>query len=275
MAARYLLKLHLLVLLCCSGLALARPPVVYLLENHTGNEQKPAINLESRVLSLLQQHAGSQLHIQPLQLTHSRAWELLQQHNNYCALSKIKTADREKFLYFAERPTTVYPPLQLLSQRNFGAPPLNLAAIVRQGNLRIGVIKDRHYHPLVDQLLRQYPQQFFQLTGEDAAASLVTMLQKKRLDAIIEFAAIAIETSRQNGLPIDFQAYPLADMPLVEGYLVCPKNPVGKRLTAVFNQLMAKPDYQQQVLAAHREFFSDADYQLIVPRLTQLFDSAP
>lgn len=274
MAVRFL-QLHLLVLMLYTGLAHARPPIVYLLENHPSDQSRPAVNLESRVLQLLQQQAQPQLQIHPLQLSHARAWELLQQHQNYCALSKIKTAERERFLYFADKPTTIYPPLQLLSRQHYGDPPLDLAALVSQQNIRIGVIASRHYHPLISELLREYPDKFFQLSSDDAAVSLVTMLQKKRLDAVIEFAAIARETSQISGLPVDFQAYALQDMPVVEGYLVCPKKPVGKRLIGLFNQLMAQSSYQQQVLAAHRAFFTADDYQLIETRLAETFTQAP
>ena len=123
-----------------------------------------------KLLTKLQQIALPDIQIEPQLLSNARAWEMLRQPGHYCALNKVHTPERATFLYFAKLPTSVYPPLQLLSTQPLSDHPIDLEALLKQQpELKIGVVSGRSYNARIDALIKQYPQQFYQRSGDDAA----------------------------------------------------------------------------------------------------------
>lgn len=262
---------YLTVSISCSGV-LAAPLQMVLLENHIPQSEDKRINVETRILPKLQQIALPEIQINPALLSNARAWELLHQSGNYCAMNKVHTPEREQFLYFAKLPTSVYPPLQLLSTRRLAAEPVNLEALLQQQpQLKIGVAAGRSYSPVIDRVIQQYPQHFFIRSGDDAAENLALMLGKHRLDAVIEFAAIVRTSLQKQGLQPPIFDHRLQGVTLTNGYLVCNKNPLGLQLIRLLDQKMQDPQYQADLVRYHREFFGAADYALIHDELIQHF----
>ncbi|WP_419571492.1 hypothetical protein [Rheinheimera sp.] len=255
--------------------AQAAPQPMLLLENHLPQSDADRINVETLILQRLSQSAAPELQIQPVQLSTLRAWQMLKQPGNYCALSKIKTKEREKLLYFARLPTTIYPPLQLIGTRTFGKTPLDLARLLQQqSELKIGVIKGRSYGAELDKLIAHHPKQFFQRSGAEAAQNLALMLSKGRLDALLEFSAITTRSLQH--LPEAPKLYPhqLTGQPLVRGYLACNKSELGLQMVQWIDQKMADAAYQTDVLKLHQQFFSADDFALLQPELLKVFPQA-
>ena len=252
--------------------AVATPLQMVLLENHIPQSDDKRINVETRILPKLQQIALPELQIEPKLLSNARAWELLRQNSNYCALNKVHTPEREQFLYFAKLPTSIYPPLQLLSTRPLSEQPVDLEQLLQQQPaLKIGVAAGRSYSPAIDLLIKQYPQQFFVRSGDDAAENLALMLGKQRLDAVIEFAAIVRASLKKQGINQPVIGQTLQGVSLSRGFIVCNKSPLGLQLIRLLDQKMLDRQYQADLVRYHREFFGEADYALIHAELMQFF----
>ena len=252
--------------------AAATPLQMVLLENHMPLSADKRINVETRILPKLQQIALPEIQIEPKLLSNPRAWEMLRQPGNYCALNKVHTPERETFLYFAKLPTSVYPPLQLLSTRPLSDQPVDLGALLQQHpELKIGVVSGRSYNARIDALIKQYPQQFYQRSGDDAAENLALMLGKKRLDAVIEFAAIVRASLKKQGLNPTIIGQQLQGVALSRGFIVCNKSALGLQMIRLLDQKMQDQQYQADLVRYHREFFSASDYALIHADLMQYF----
>lgn len=250
----------------------AAPLQMVLLENHMPLSDDKRINVETRILPKLQQIALPDLQIEPKLLSNARAWELLRQNSNYCALNKVHTPEREQFLYFAKLPTSVYPPLQLISTRQLAEQTVNLEQLLQQQPaLKIGVAAGRSYSPAIDALIKQYPQQFFVRSGDDAAENLALMLGKQRLDAVIEFAAIVRASLKKQGIHQSVIGQTLQGVSLSRGFIVCNKSPLGLQFIRLLDQKMQDQQYQADLVQYHREFFGAADYALIHTELMQYF----
>lgn len=264
----------LLALSFFASAAAAAPLQMVLLENHIPQSDDKRINVETRILPKLQQIALPELQIEPKLLSNARAWELLRQNSNYCALNKVHTPEREQFLYFAKLPTSIYPPLQLISTRSLSEQPVNLELLLQQQPaLKIGVAAGRSYSPAIDLLIKQYPQQFFVRSGDDAAENLALMLSKQRLDAVIEFAAIVRASLKKQGINQPVLGHTLQGVSLSRGFIVCNKSPQGLQLIRLLDQKMLDRQYQADLVRYHSEFFGEADYTLIHAELMQFFSS--
>ena len=243
----------------------AQPMSMVLLENYVSESADKSVNIESLIFRRLQQLAQPDIQITSLILSNKRSEELLKEPGDYCAMSKIKNPERAEYLQFADVATSIYPPLQLISFNALGSGPVDLAALLkRKSTLKIGVVNGRTYGKDIDQLINAYPQQFFRKNSNDSAKNLTLMLQKGRLDAIIEFAAIARNTllhAGGNSRPL--QTLPIKGQPVIRGYIGCHKGTSGFELIKRMNEKMQDPDYRADVFGFHQQYFSPADFKLI------------
>jgi len=267
------LRILLLCLLAIAGRPSAAEPLqMILLENHTPATAADRINVESRILERLQQLAQPDLQISVMQIGNLRALELLKLKSNYCALNKQKTAERLEHWLFAEIPTSIYPPLQLISTEYIQADPIDLAELLKtKPRLKIGIVGGRNYGPNIDQFIKQHAEHFYVRNGEDAAENLAMMLNLRRLDAIIEFSAIVEASLLHAGRAMTLHTHPLQDQPPIRGYLVCNKSPQGKMLIAKINQLFQNKSLREAIVQHHQDFFSANDWQLLEAEIRKTF----
>lgn len=251
---------------------LAAPERMWLLLNNTSDARDGRSDVDMQIAALLQQLAQPQLNIELLPMGDARSWKLLREQGNYCALSKVRTTERESFLLFSQRPTSVYPPIQLISQQRLTADPVDLLQLLRlRPHIKIGMVQGRSYGEQLDALITQHPNNFYQRSGEYAVETLLMMLSKQRLDAIIEFAAITRNHQAQIPHIGNFVAHQLLHQPVMMGYLVCPQSAEGKKLISLIDAKMQLPQYRHQVLELHRHSFSPEDFLLIEADLLQIF----
>lgn len=259
----------LLLLPCCAP---AAPEQMWLLLNNTSDSRDSRGDVDIQILALLQQLAPPDLKIEPLRLGDARTWKLLREQGNYCALSKIRTAEREAFLLFSKRPTSVYPPVQLISNHKLADHPVDLQLLFRQNpRMKIGIVQGRSYGEKLDELINQYPQHFYQRSGEYAAETLLQMLAKQRLDALLEFAATARGHQAQVPQSSHFVAHQLLNQPVIMGYLVCTQSENGQKLISLIDAKMQLPHYRKQAIELHRHYFTSEDFLLIEADLLQIF----
>lgn len=264
----------LTVVLACAGLWSAMPAQaqrVPLLVNNSSDTYDGRGDVDLDVIELLLQLSPATLQLIPTRLGDARAWRLLQQDASYCAVSKIYKPERASFLYYSQRPSSVYPPFQWLSYWPKQSQPIDLSKVLQeQPGLKIGIVAGRSYGEQIDKLIAAYPLNFFQRSGEGAAETLLTMLGKQRLDAIIEFAAMA--RSHLRVAPArPFVVQSIADQPVIAGFLVCHKSPQGLAVIKQFDALMQLPAYRSAVYRLHQRYFSADDFALIEPALLKWF----
>ncbi|WP_306519414.1 hypothetical protein [Rheinheimera sp.] len=260
------------LLLLLPAFQLSAAEQMWLLLNNTSDSRDSRGDVDIQILALLRQLAPPELNIEPLRLGDARTWKLLREQGNYCALSKIRTAERETFLLFSQRPTSVYPPIQLISNRRLAEDPVDLELLLSQNpRLKIGMVQGRSYGEKLDALISQHPNHFYQRSGEYAAETLLQMLAKNRLDALIEFAATVRGHQPQVPQSSNFVLHQLLHQPVIMGYLVCPQSTTGKQLIQLIDTKMQLPHYRQQVVELHRQYFTSEDFLLIEADLQQIF----
>lgn len=254
----------------------AAPAQMWLLLNNSSDSRNSSGDVDLHILAVLQQLAAPELQISPLRLGDARTWLLLQKPGNYCALSKIRTPERTDFLHFSAKPSSVYPPLQLVSNQQLAEEPVDLQQLLSQNRkLKIGLVQGRSYGPQLDKLIKKFPANFYQRGGEYAAETLLQMLAKQRLDAVIEFAATVRGHQPQVPESSRFVMHRLQHQPVIMGYLVCHKSAEGHKLIQLIDQTMQRPDYRKQVVDLHRQYFSAEDFLLINDDLQQIFQPPP
>lgn len=246
---------------------------MWLLLNNNSDSRHGRGDVDIQILALLQQVAAPELKIEPMRLGDARSWLLLRQHSNYCAMSKIWTKERAEFLHFSASPTSVYPPLLLISDRHFGSETIDFQMLLQQQpKLKIGLVQGRSYGEQLDVLIQQFPQNFYQRGGEFAAETLLQMLSKQRLDAIIEFAATVRSHEQQLPQARQFYRHRLQYQPVIKGFLVCHKSPAGQQLIEHMNQKMQLPHYRNRAFQLHQDYFDAEDFSLISKDLEQIFN---
>ncbi|OBP13203.1 hypothetical protein A5320_19310 [Rheinheimera sp. SA_1] len=267
-----LIRFGLLFLLGIGATGHSMTNQMWLLLNNNSDSRDGRGDVDIQILSLLQQVAAPELQIEPMRLGDARSWLLLRQHPNYCAMSKIWTPERAEFLHFSASPTSVYPPLLLVSDRQFGSESIDFQRLLQQQpKLKIGLVQGRSYGENLDALVKQFPKNFYQRGGEFAAETLLQMLSKQRLDAIVEFAATVRSHEQQVAQAGEFIRHRLQSQPVIKGFLVCHKSPAGQLLIDIVNQKMQLPQYRNTVFKLHQDYFDAEDFALISNDLQQIF----
>jgi uncharacterized protein (TIGR02285 family) len=248
--------------------------VMEMLDNHVPDNDQNRINVETRILQFLQQQAASQLDIRSRKLSNLRIWEELKHQSNYCVLNKMKNPERESFLHFARLPTSIYPPIQLISTRQLQHNIIDLALLLKNNSeLKVGVVTGRSYGPEIDPLIQLYPGQFFLQTGDDAAERLTLMLTKGRIDAIIEFSAIVdASLKHQNPTPVLYM-HQLLQQPLIRGFIACNKSEQGAAIIRKVDETMQTQQFRNTLVHYHREYFNAADFRLIQNELQRVYQA--
>lgn len=263
--------LMLLLSFVISGHSLAGH--MWLLLNNNSDSRDGRGDVDIQIVDLLQQVAAPDLSIEPLRLGDARSWLLLRQQANYCAMSKIWTKDRAEFLHYSARPTSVYPPLLLISDRPLGTEPIDFKNLLQQfPKLKIGLVQGRSYGEQLDALVQQFPNNFYLRGGEFAAETLLQMLSKHRLDALVEFAATVRSHEQHVPQSRQFVRHRLLNQPVIKGYLVCHKSPQGQLLIDQINLIMQLPHYRNSVVRLHQDYFNVEDFALISNDLQQIFE---
>ena len=232
-----------------------------------------AYQLQKQQWDILRTSAGDQLDVKYEHVSLQRSLELVQQ-DGFCSLNKRKTPQREQQLLFSRYPLNIGPPLKLIHPATKPLPAeVDLADwLVTSPRSKIGIAAGRSYGPVLDDLIRQQSARFYQLAGEDAPTQLWQMLQKGRLDALIDYSArssvlaehkAALRTSAIRGEPA-----------LIAGYLVCNRSQQGQQLINFFDTLLQQPALQQQLRASYQQYFSADEWQLLQDDLQQLLSAA-
>ena len=225
---------------------------------------------------LLQRHADEALDVRFEHVSLQRSFSQVQQ-SGYCAINKMKTLEREARLLFSERPLNVSPSIRLIrSGAATPEPGIDVAAWLDEAPKRqIGVAAGRSYGKALDAVIQSHPKQVYTVAGEDVNLKLWQMLQKGRVDAVLDYV-VRIEYLRQ--LQSDnspYSATVIAGQPLlIEGFIVCNRSAHGQQLMQYFDQLMATPALQQALYQSYQQYFSVTEWQQARPYFQKTFPAA-
>lgn len=262
----------LLLLGLCIPTLRAEPFALTMLQEFS-EDSADAYHLQHEQWLLLLRQAAGQLEVRYEHVSLQRSL-LLARQPGYCTMNKRRTAAREADYLFSAYPLNLGAALQLVHLSSLQLPAaVDLASWLQSSpRLKIGVAQGRVYGEPIDQLIARQPQHFYQLQGADVQLKLWDMLNKGRVDAIIDYQA-RFSTPRAGQLPLAFSA--IAGIPLyISGYLMCSNTAHGQQAIALFNRLLADKNLQQQLLHSYRQYFTPAQWQQVLPELQRLYQSA-
>lgn len=191
-------------------------------------------------------------------ISRNRAREWVQQQQNACIPYLKKTPDREKTFiftvpYMAEAPLQLVVPVNSpwtakldLMQRVKPEISLNELLSLKKSPL-IGIEINRSYGIEIDALLKanqQHPALYIRTSSSDAVGSMLPMLEKNFIDAVIEYPKIADRSNQR------LKYYPLQEAEAISlVYFACSKGKNGelvvKTLNDVLRTLSQQPSYLQ------------------------------
>jgi uncharacterized protein (TIGR02285 family) len=118
---------------------------------------------------------------------------------------------------------------------------VDLAAMLANGSVTLGIIAERNYGEFIDALLKQAPPQALTLHyGNDALGSLLQMQRLGRLHLLLGYRPeIRYQAQRQGIDEDELQFYPIRGTgKYLSGYIGCTDTPQGRQAIIEINQLL-------------------------------------
>lgn len=266
----------LLLLVCMTGQAATPLPLTLLVEFSPA--QAKAYQLQMQHWNLLQQAASAQVDVRVEHVSLQRSLDLVHQ-SGYCVFNKLKTPEREAQLLFSQRPLSISASQRLIQLQTPGSSQPNSIdlrlTLQSKPAMKIGIAAGRSYGPTIDALISEFPQQFYAISGEDVHVKLWQMLQRGRVDALIDYKARIDLLQAQQDLSAKATAVtasPIAHQPMfVQGFIACNKGPHGKAVMAVLDQVMTQPQLQQQLVQSFQQYFPANEWRQLQAQLQALY----
>lgn len=249
--------------------ALAATPLRVTMLLEFSEQGAEAYQLQQQQWQLLRDFAADQLDVSYEHVSLQRSLELVQQ-DGFCSLNKRKTSQREQQLLFSRYPLNIGAPLKLIHPATQPLPAdVDLAGwLATSPRLKIGIAAGRSYGPALDALIAQQSARFYQVAGADAHTKLWQMLQKGRLDALIDYSSRASILADHGAA---FQSSTIHGEPaFIAGYLVCNQSPRGQQLIAIFDALLQQPALQRQLQTSYQQYFQPEEWQQLQAELALL-----
>jgi uncharacterized protein (TIGR02285 family) len=118
---------------------------------------------------------------------------------------------------------------------------IDLAALLKSGTIKLGVVAERSYGPVIDEILHSTPEQELSLHyGNDAIGSLLQMERLGRLQALISYWPEALYQARQQGMaPQNLEFLPVKGTPKYQfTHIGCSDTPQGHQAMEIINREM-------------------------------------
>lgn len=199
-----------------------------------------------------------------------------------CFLPTFRTAERDQLGHYVS--LFVAMPHQLLirnedRQRIAGdQPEVSLQRLLRDHNLRGGLIQDRSYGPALDPLLqaRSAQPQLLRIQTSNAGNNLFEMLERGRVDYLLEYAEVIQFVQRQRPNTLNVTLLPLkeASTPFVSG-IYCSRNAAGAALIRRIDQIARQPDVIAYFVAAQHAYVPPDTVKHYQAWLDQFFTERP
>ncbi|HEY0286576.1 MAG TPA: TIGR02285 family protein [Pseudomonas sp.] len=219
---------------------------------------------------------------QLMHVNRARGIQMLQDPEVFaCDPTLLWTAEREKHILFSI-PTYATPANGLVVEQKDHAlfvpfitedGYIDLAALLNSHTVKIGIVAERSYGPLIDKVLKTSTQDNLVLHyGNAAVGSMLQMARMGRFQAMISYWPEARFHAQQQGVPLsELEFYSVKDAPKYQfAHIGCSKTEKGReameiinremrvlrttRLIGFYAQWMAKPE---EYLQDAKTFFDD------------------
>jgi uncharacterized protein (TIGR02285 family) len=246
-----------------------------------------------KTLLLFQQLLPGYRHLSTLSNTSRREQEMLaalREGRRVCSVALLRTPKREAFAVFS-RPYLSFLPNGIITLQRLapsfapyrdGAGDLQLARILADSQLRLGVSRDRIYGGAVDALLaplatsESNPAVVWRAAA-DIGEGLYGMLQRGRIDFTLGYSVEEQYLERQVPGQEPTVFLPLAEnASVLEASLSCARTPWGEQAVAHVDSLLADPALRDQFQAFYEEWLNPESLQLYRAKLaTHKADGQP
>lgn len=266
--------MRLLLFIFFSATTFAQPLKINIVSDVLQAEDASDLDMSFKLLLQLTEPliANKKVEIEFIPASRLREWRELTNQPNVCLYNKVKTAKREHYGVFTDYPITAFPPNRLVVHKSLPLPKqLSLSEAMNEFGLTIGAIEGRAYGQFIDQFLLAHQDQIIWISGKDSAKRLRQMLIRKKVDAIIEFAATFSTENKADLAGVTFHKLDEASESIF-GYIACARSSVGQQAIDLFNGQLALPSNQKIIIDAHYASFFNQEAQYIAEDIKQKFD---
>jgi hypothetical protein len=162
----------------------------------------------------------------------------------------LTTAERDKTILFSI-PTYATPGNGVTIERSnhglfepfvTGDGHLDLTALLASDTVKVGIVGERSYGPVIDKIIRQTsrPQNLVLHYGNAAVGSMLQMERLDRFQAIVSYWPEARFHAQQQGIPLnELEFFPVKDAPKYQfAHIGCSKNDKGRAAMDIINREM-------------------------------------
>ncbi|MFJ9991258.1 TIGR02285 family protein [Pseudomonas putida] len=219
-----------------------------------------------RMLSLLIEQMPEYEH-SIVRVNRARGLQMLQDRTFSCDPTLLWTPARAQFVHFSQPSLPILSSgvvmrkgdQALLGDSPDGA-PVNLKQLLETPRLKLGVVAERSYGVVVDEILRQLPDAVLSRHyGNDATANLLQMQQLGRLQLVLGYwPEMRYLIQQQGGSPDDYTFHPIEGVSRYQFLHVgCADTPLGREAITHIDKLL--PQLRPQTLPALYAKWLDAD----------------
>jgi uncharacterized protein (TIGR02285 family) len=180
----------------------------------------------------------------------TRHFYKFKQGEKVCSVGLYRTPEREEFMYFSMPSFLTLPPVLIIKKdglSRFGnRTSVQLAEILDDKKLMVGMSKDRSYGTTTDDILKKHKGSgnIIESTGQELSLNLFKMLLKGRLDGIVGLPEEALYQAEQLGIRDQLMTLTIQEnLNGYEGWMSsvgCSKNAWGKAIIDKINEILLK-----------------------------------
>ncbi len=178
----------------------------------------------------------------------TRHFYKFKQGEKVCSVGLYRTPEREEFMYFSMPSFLTLPPVLIVKKdglSRFGnRTSVQLAEILNDKKLMVGMSKDRSYGSTTDDILKKHKgsSNILESTGQELSLNLFKMLLKGRLDGIIGLPEEALYQAEQLGIRDQLMTLTIEENQNgYEGWMSsvgCSKNAWGRAIIDKINEVL-------------------------------------
>jgi uncharacterized protein (TIGR02285 family) len=221
-----------------------------------------------RQLKFLIEHLP-QFHHTVLNGSASRLWHEMEHHDGICTLLVAKLPEREKLAVFSARSFWGAANHMIVRTDRLGdfAPfrdksgAVDLSRLASDGHLRGGYTDTSSYGSTIDAFIHD-PDRKIPLEMTPHLRMPLVLLDKGRIDFVFGYYMEMTYYRQLNRLGDDFTALPiLPEQVHQDGYVACSNQPLGHRVIAGIDALLAPDDMMLAYIAPLRDWYSAEDFE--------------
>jgi len=203
----------------------------------------------------------------------SRFYDFAKEKFHACNLLAIKRDDRLKYMYFS-KPISIGFPVKVIIKKSklkdlkdLDKKKISIHTLIKNKNLKSIIESNRSYTPQIDKLLAQDNKAYNFKKKPIRSKQLLEMLERGRIDYVIEYSRIAQYHLGSNFLD-KFQTIELNETPpFVFGRAGCPRDDWGEKIISEINTVTKKQALSGELYKLLESYTGSED----IPRLKKVF----